>query len=294
MMQKSPGGDPLKRNAVLRTLCWVVLLCLCLSACAQVPVPPSETPPAQTPTPNPSPSPILTPSPSPSPSPEPTPTPAPTPSPEPQILPEKLAQYADYITRNSDFTGWLNVPGTKIDYPVVYASDYIYYVENDFDKKSSVYGAVFLDYDNLPDQRNRNTLIYAHNMKNGTMFGSLRKFNSLEFLREHPVFTYDTLYGTQTYQVFAVLILPGLYNYRQFVFEKPGDFLAFTDHMREISLFSTDLELTDDDEILTLSTCWYDFKDARFAVQAVRLPEGSTGIPAQYEKNENRKTPWEE
>lgn len=279
----------MKHRIVIMLVC-AALIAQCLAGCVSAPKQPEPTPEtaSSTPTPTPEPTPELTPSPTS------TPTPTETPEPKPQILPEKQEQYAEYIARNADFTGWLEVPNTKINDPVVYASDYVYYVENNFDQKPSVTGAVFLDYNNLPDMRNRHTILYAHHMKNGTMFGSLKKYKNIEFLRENPVFTYDTLYGTKTYQVFSVLIVPGLYNYRQLTFNNTGDFLSFTDHMRALSLFSTNLPLKDDDDIITLSTCWYDFKDARFAIQAVLLPEGSEGIDCSYEVNENRITPWDE
>jgi len=202
-------------------------------------------------------------------------------------------QYADWIERNDDFTAWLTIPGTVIDYPVVYGADYIYYCDYNFDKSPSKYGAVFIDYRNTPDNPSwMHTILFAHHMRDGSMFGSLKKLKDLDFLREHPVFTYDTLYGTRRYQIFAVLIVPMLYNYYQVDFDTPADFLGFVDHMREISLFSSDLILTGRDEIITLSTCWYDFKDARFAVQAVRLPDGVDRLPATYEVNADRKTYW--
>lgn len=241
-------------------------------------------------TPAPAPSAVPTPAPTPEPTPEPTSEPEPTP---PHILPEKLEQFADWITRNGDFTGWLTVPDTRMDYPVVYGADYVFYVENDFDKKPSQKGAVFTDYRNPPDDPGRHIILFAHHMKDGSMFGSLEKFNDLEFVREHPVFTYDTLYGTRRYQVFAVLIVPMDYNYYEVEFDGPDDFLAFTDHMRALSLYTTDLEISGTDEMITLSTCWYDFKNARFAVQAILLPDGVEEVPAVYEQNTNIQKPWE-
>ena len=210
----------------------------------------------------------------------------------PRVIPEKLKQYADWIAKNDDFCGWLTIPGTVMDYPVVYGPDYVFYVENGYDKKPSVKGAVFTDYRNLPDDPGRNIILYAHHMKDGSMFGSLEKFNDLSFVRKHPVFTYDTLYGERRYQVFAVLIVPSDFRYTQIHFDTPNDFTAFTDYMRSISLYATDLDISGTDEIITLSTCWYDFKNARFIVQAVRLPDGVEKIPAVYEINRNRVKDW--
>ena len=264
-------------------LALVLALCI-VTGCA---------PAAPEPTPTLSPTPAPTPTPTPKPTP--TPTPEPTPEPPPHILPEKLLQYADWIERNDDFCGWLTIPDTVMDYPVVYGSDYDFYVEHDYDKTISGRGAVFVDYRNTPDNPLwRHTILFAHHMRDGSMFGSLEVFRELSYVQEHPVFTYDTLYGTRQYQIFAVLIVPMDYNYVQVEFDTPEEFLAFTDHMRSISLFSTDLPISGSDEIITLSTCWYDFKDARFAVQAVRLPKDIERTPAAYEINADRQKPWEQ
>ena len=209
-----------------------------------------------------------------------------------RYLPEKVKKYADWIAKNDDFCGWLNIPGTVMDYPVVYGPDYFFYVDNDFYKKPSKKGAVFTDYRNPPADPGQNLILYAHNMKDGSMFGNLKKFNDLSFLRKNPVFTYDTMYGKQRYQVFAVLIVPMDYLHTQVRFKTPEDFKTFTEHMRSISLFTTDLEIYENDEMITLSTCWYDFEDARFVVQAVRLPEGMEKIQAEYDVNKNREKYW--
>ena len=275
------------RRLVLCLLLAFLILGL-LSACQSPPEPEEVT---QPPSPPPAPTPVPTPSPMPTPAT--TPRPTPSPRPVPTILPEKLLQYADWIERNDAFCGWLTIPDTVMDYPVVYGSDYTFYIDYDFDKNKSAKGAVFVDYRNTPDNPLwKNTILYAHHMRNGSMFGSLEVFTQLEHLRDHPVFTYDTLYGVRRYQIFAVLIVPMNYNYVQVDFETGLAFLAFIRHMREISLYSTDLKITAEDEIITLSTCWYDFKDARFVVQGVRLPDEVDGIPAAYEKNTSRVIDW--
>ena len=268
----------------MRRLTWFLILLLIaiplcgLSGCAQEPPEPSIVP-------------TLPPTPTPTPTPTPEPTPEPTPDPA-RIHAEKLAQYADWIQQNDDFCGWLAIPNTVIDYPVVYGPDYEYYVKHDFDQKTSQKGAVFTDYRNLPDDPGQNIILFAHHMKDGSMFGSLKKFNDLSFVQENPVFTYDTLHGMRYYQIFAVLIVPVDYNYIQIDFDTPDEFLSFADRMRSVSLYTTDLALSGDDEIISLSTCWYDFKDARFVVQAVRLPDGVEEIPAVYETNADRKRDW--
>jgi len=279
-----------------RLACSLILITVLFALAGCTPEPPPPTPEPATPAPVETPAPT----PAPTPLPTPTPTPEPTPDPVPRILPEKLVQYADWIGRNRDFCGWLTVPNTVIDYPVVYGvvaenargELYYFYEKNDFDKQSSIIGAIFTYYLNPPDDpMQQHIILFGHHMKNGSMFGSLKKFNDLDFVRENPVFIYDTLYGTRYYQIFAVLIEHMNYNYYEVDFDEPGSFLAFTDHMRELSLYTSDLEITDDDQMITLSTCWYDFKDARFAIQAVRLPDGVEQIPAVYEKNENRLRP---
>ena len=103
---------------------------------------------------------------------------------------------------NPDVCAWLTVDGTKIDYPVVQGTDNEYYLKHTFKKTEHVAGSIFLDKDNSPDFSNRKTILYGHNMKDGSMFQGLHKYESESYLQEHnKVYLYLPAVETLTYTV---------------------------------------------------------------------------------------------
>ena len=139
--------------------------------------------------------------------PEQTATDAPTAEPTAEPTQDPLLTYYDGLyQQNSDMVGWLYVEGTVIDYPVMHTpEDGEYYLHRSFEKKSVFAGTPFVDERCDMEDRSDNVIIYAHNMKNGTMFGQLSKFIDAEFFEEHPFINFDTLDGRGEYMIFAVV-----------------------------------------------------------------------------------------
>lgn len=107
---------------------------------------------------------------------------------------------------NDDITGWIHVPGTEIDYPVARGSDNSYYLKHGIDKKRSARGSLFMDYRNLGIGQDFNTVIYGHNMKDGSMFGDLVKYKEASFFYDHSLIEYVTEQGMTTWKIFSIYI----------------------------------------------------------------------------------------
>lgn len=157
---------------------------------------------------------------------------------------------------NSDFIGWLQIPGTKVDYPVVLTNDVDYYLDHTFNHQENIIGCLFSlgksDY-SVPSQ---NIAVYGHHMRRSrstTMFQPLHEYKSASFRNAHADITFDTLYGSRSYTVFAVI------NKRESDwdasaadFASESDYQAFLDRAMECSLYDTGVQVSTDDHILTL------------------------------------------
>ncbi|MCL2351927.1 MAG: class B sortase [Firmicutes bacterium] len=231
---------------------------------------PSATSATASPTPTPSPSPAQTPPPSASVSPSPSPEPTETP-----ILPEILAARTEY--GNGDIVGYLDVPGTNIQYYITQAADNDFYMTHDISKRASNAGWLFLDYENDFTRQDKNTIIYGHNMKAKIMFHELRNFLNGDFARGNRYLRLMTLYGEQTYEIFAVFETDTNFYYN-LVNIDDGQFGLILDTMNAKSLFDFGVEVHTGDRILTLSTCSNLPDDSRLVV-AGKLIENDWATP---------------
>ncbi len=120
--------------------------------------------------------------------------------------------YADFLAidfdsmakENADLVGWLHIPKTKISYPVVQGSDNAYYLKRDFHKNGSVYGAIFADCEVEDLAAADNVGLYGHNMKNGAMFGGLKKYLQEDYYEDHKEIHFYTKEAVYIYEVFTV------------------------------------------------------------------------------------------
>lgn len=190
--------------------------------------------------------------------------------------PTILAQYRELYKQNTDMVGWIKIDGTQINYPVMYTADN-FYLSHGFDKEDSNSGVPFVDKRCNIDPFGTNTIIYGHNMRNGTMFAELLSYKEEAFFREHPLIHFDTLYAQQTYEIVAVF-MSQIYHNSDMVF-KHYDFLsadnaaAFDEYIANINalaLYDTDVSASYGDELLTLVTCAYHTENGQFVVVAKR------------------------
>lgn len=192
--------------------------------------------------------------------------------------PEKkqiLERFDPLLEKNSDTVGWLKVPGTSIDYPVVQGEDNDYYLERNFDKQHSSAGSIFMDYRGNIDPFYQNTVIYGHHMKNGTMFKDLVKFRNPDFLANHRTIYFTSLYEETEWEIFAVFDSDVSFDYIRPQYYKDVDFADFVKTLKSKAGLPDDWHLDKQQQILTLSTCSYVFNDARLVVQAKRVDPSS-------------------
>jgi SrtB family sortase len=198
-----------------------------------------------------------------------------------------LPKFAALYAQNPDVAGWIKIDGTKyLDMVVVQTTDNDYYERRDFTRADNNHGVAFVDYRVAQKEPSTNTIIYAHNMNDGQMFGELLNYKSLEYYRQHPLISYDSVYYEGMYKIFGVVICkkddPD-FLYHNFI-EKLNDqeMVDFVNKIRERSIINTKVDVRTDDKLLTLSTCDYSFKSdtgeriARFVVFARKVRDGES------------------
>jgi len=171
-------------------------------------------------------------------------------------------------TINEDAVAWLYCSETPIDYPVMKADNYNYYLEHLADGTRNVNGSLFIDYNNAPDFSDKLTVIYGHNMKTSKMFGSLVDYKQQDYYEKHPYmlllteedkYRIDLLYG--------FVIGAGQWRARAFMYQlNLDDLLAYA---VQNTTFQSDAGYKEGDRIVAMSTCSYDFDDARYVLIGV-------------------------
>ena len=220
---------------------------------------------------------------------------------EPVMLPE----YRKLYEINSDIVGWLNIGDGLLSTPVM-QRDNEYYLTHDFYGEEDKHGQVFLDKGNSPQLTDDNTILYGHNITSDrSMFNILTRYKDTEFAAEHPVIQLNTLYNRRQYAVAAVYIVSTrpehgeLFDYISYLkFSTRDAKQAYIAQIQKRSLIDTGVKMTADDRLLTLSTCTYEFADARLVVVARQLREGESAedFGKQVVKRENPVMPqiWNE
>lgn len=173
---------------------------------------------------------------------------------------------------NSQTVGWISSDTGAINYPVVQGTDNDYYLTHLVDGTYNSNGSIFMDFRNAPDLSDRNTFIYGHNMRNGTMFASLDLYSTPGYPDDHPELLLTTAEGSFSLQVFAGCVVPGNSDLYQLSYRDDEEFAAYIEKVRLMSDFSADVQVSGKDRIITLSTCAYNFDDARYLLFCKLLP----------------------
>ena len=169
---------------------------------------------------------------------------------------------------NANVVGWLYCEGTPINYPVVQTSDNSYYLNRLYDDQKNSSGAIFMDALNAPDLSDANTIIYGHNMKNGTMFASLQNYYSQKYYEAHPVMYYLTRDNDYRIDIFASYETPSGSDAFTIFFDSEKTYSDYLQNRWNMSQIDTSsLPMSTDDNIVTLTTCSYDYNNARYVVQ---------------------------
>ena len=191
--------------------------------------------------------------------------------------------FADLLALNPETIGFLTI-GDRISLPVVQRkNDNSYYLTHSFEGEPSDAGTLFLDGSNLLVPEDKNLLVYGHNMRNGTMFHALSGYCDLDFLKQHALVQFDTIYEDRTYIPFAAFtatVDPGTEAYldiRQFLFDEDS-FDLFITRINRLSLYDSPIEVAYGDNILLLVTCEYTHDNGRFIVALREMRADETDI----------------
>ena len=205
---------------------------------------------------------------------------------------EMTQKMEEVYALNSDCAGWISIDGTVIDYPVMQTpDDEQFYLNRDFDKKYSAYGCIIADTDSCigsgtaaedyadGTKPSTNIILHGHNMKNGTMFGSLDKFRDKDFTKNHPIIKFSSLYEDREYEICAVFLSQvykknqtDVFKYYQFFDAQSEDeFNGFYRQIKKESLFDTGVDAEYGDEFITLSVCAYHVENGRLVVVGKRI-----------------------
>lgn len=158
---------------------------------------------------------------------------------------------------NNDVSGWIQVPGTNIDYPFVKAKNNKYYLNHSIDKSYNDAGWIFLDYRNDYKLDNKNNILYGHARRDGTMFGSLKNVLKKTWFtnKDNHVIKISTPYENSLWQIFSVYYIETESYYITVNFKDKSDYLEYINTSLERSIYKFDSNVNGEDTILTLSTC---------------------------------------
>ena len=186
---------------------------------------------------------------------------------------------------NPDVLGWILIPGTGVSYPLLQGSDNDYYLRRTWRKWSSAVGSIYLEAKNSGDLTDFNTVIYGHNMNNGSMFGSLKKYKDQSYLEKHPYIYLTTDAGSARYEVFAAYEVSTEGESYRLGFADDAARQVFLDTCLAQSVVDSGVMPQVTDRIITLSTCTGRGHETRWVVQA-RLPGEAEPVPETPEETE--------
>jgi len=170
---------------------------------------------------------------------------------------------------NDDCVAWIYIEDTDINYPIVQGSDNSYYLKHLIDGKWNSSGSIFMDSRVSADISDRHSIIYGHHMKNGTMFSGLTKYKEQEYFDEHPEGWLITPEGTYRIEFFAGYVANVKSVAWDLEFESDADFETWIKEAQKQSWFTSPFSPAVTDRILTLSTCSYEFDNARYVLHGI-------------------------
>lgn len=196
------------------------------------------------------------------------------PTPRPTRITNYNSTHADFdklLELNQETVAWIEIPRTVIDYPVVLADDNKYYLERDFLGRKAKSGTIFMDYRNTGDFSERHTILYGHHMRDGSMFTGLMAYKDQDFFTKNSLIFISTPEGQTVWQIFSVYVTTTDFYYIVTDFAGNQAYVEFLDKITDKSQFEGAISPSAESRLLTLSTCTYEYDDARFVVHAIRV-----------------------
>lgn len=187
-------------------------------------------------------------------------------------IPSSLVDLAALKEINEDTIGWIQIPDTEIDYPILQAEDNERYLRRTITGESNKAGCIFVDYQIKAPFNEANTLIYGHNLLNGKMFSNLTKYEEKSWLESHPVIFIQTEDGVSAYEIYSCYRTQDDSQTYTLGFQtETQEYLDYLNYSLKEALYSTDINPTYSDQILTLSTCTNEEDTERFIVHARKI-----------------------
>ena len=190
-----------------------------------------------------------------------------------------LRKYSQLYADNTDFIGWLYIPGTKVGYPVMYTpEDEEFYLRKNYDKEYSTAGSLFVSKYSDVVKPTDNVVIYGHNMKAGTMFHDLLNYQDESYYQEHKTVVFNTIYGNAEYEVIAAFqtnikeVEDTSFKYYQFFdADTAAEFDEYVNNCKALTPYDIPVTAKYGDKLITLSTCSYHTDEGRYVVVAKRV-----------------------
>lgn len=219
-----------------------------------------------------------------------------TTAPPPLVLLDSMKSFVD---ENPDTAGWIKVGGTYIDNVVVQTENNSDYLDKNFYGQKAQPGTVFADYrcnvNDYDDNQSKNIILYGHNQRDGTMFGTLSYYKvkpssgstkGFDFYVNHPTFEFSNLYEEYTYKIIAAFVIEVepqhtrdgiIFDYHNYInFGKSRPFDSFRENILKHTAINTGVDFDENDKYLTLSTCSNEFEPSRFVVIGRRVRDGES------------------
>ena len=192
--------------------------------------------------------------------------------------PEIPIDFAKLKKTNPDIYAWIRIEDTNIDYPIVQSpTDDNYYLEHTVEGKKGYPGSIYTESVNSKDFMDFNTLIYGHDMKNGTMFKHLHKFENADFFQKHVTVTIYTEEDMITYRIYAAVVFDDrhiVHSFDQSTVEGRQAFIrALKSSTNWKNHFRKDMEIDENSRLITMSTCMGGQPNNRYIVVAEEVIE---------------------
>lgn len=183
-----------------------------------------------------------------------------------EVLTEKNQWLMEMVSLYPNIVGWIRGEGTKIDYPIMQTDNNSYYLNHLPDGADNKLGSIFLDKDVNSDFSSPVTIIYGHMMQNGEMFGELNNYREQDFFENHSNLELYTMEGKRSLVLLAAYLVDGSSDSYPKEFDTSDTFYSYIKDIKSKSFFYSEATPVLGDKLVILSTCAYDFDEARLAV----------------------------
>lgn len=197
-------------------------------------------------------------------------------------LPDNPIDFAAKQTENPHIVAWIRIPGTVIDYPIMQSGNDVpenFYLDHGPDRKANRNGSIYIQQINRADFTHPNTVLYGHNMANGSMFAAIRKYRHEDFFNENQYVYIYTPGHILTYHIYSAFVYDNRHILNSFDFSEPEEYGAFLSQtLNPISMsrqVREGVEVTTEDRIITLSTCTGNSRE-RYLVEGVLIDDQPT------------------